>query len=154
MSFILEIWKKCCPPFSNILFKLILPDSLSFGRMSPWVQASLFQLRNPVLLVSRRLCTFEDLQENYNLPKHMFYFYLQVKHLFRSLSSALTQIPTIFEYICTKDSYQCHLISSLYKVLHETSRLLKETLVYAQVGTCPSEAYSITPLGQDLNLCL
>lgn len=57
MLFTMSIWCKCalkytlsspCPPLSNILFNPVLPDSLSFGCMLPWMQTPLFQLRNLV----------------------------------------------------------------------------------------------------------
>lgn len=50
----------------------------------------------------------------------MHYSYLQIKHFFSCLSrSCSLDKPTICQYTCAQGPYQLHLISSIYKILHD-----------------------------------
>lgn len=119
------------PPPCNILSNPVLPDSLAFGRLLPWLQTPLFQLRNLVHPVSCKFHTFATLQEKFSIPQNLFYFYLQIRHFFHSLSPTLTlDVPTPFEHLCAEGPHQLHLISSIYHILHESTQVLPETHLY------------------------
>lgn len=145
MNFTLAIWRKClknfplispCPPLMNILFNPSIPNSLSLGRVFPWINASLFQLRNLVHPISRRLHTFDTLREKFEIPAHLFHFYLQVRHLFHSHSPLLTlDKPITFEYLCAQGPQQLHIISSIHHILHESTPLTETTRLYMRRWT-------------------
>lgn len=64
----------------NVRFNPIIPDSLSYAHVSSWAEAGLFHLRQLVHPVTRRFHAFKDLQTTYHIPRHKFFFYLQIKH--------------------------------------------------------------------------
>lgn len=107
MTFTLTIWRKClkndsltspCPPLVNVLFNSLIPDSMSLGRVFSWLNAPLFQLRNLVNPITRRLHTFNTLYGKFDILSHLFHFYLQVRRFFHSKSPTLTlDKPTAFE---------------------------------------------------------
>lgn len=127
MNVTLSIWRKClktfplispCSPLVNVLFNPSIPDSLSLGRVFPWMEASFFQLWNLVHPTSHRLHSFDTLREKFGIPTRLFLFYLQTRHFFHSQSSLLTlDKPTPFEYLCAQGPQQLHLISSIHHIL-------------------------------------
>lgn len=133
MFFTLAIWKRCsdryslsspCSPLINILFNADIPDSLSYDRMLHWVWAGIFQLRQLVNPATRHLLTFIDLQEQHQIPKTLFYSYLQIRHFFTTKSPTLTlDKPIDFKMLCAKGPYEPQLISTIYKILHEATPL-------------------------------
>lgn len=140
LLFTMSIWQRCvqkyslsspCPLLSNILFNPVLPDSLSLGRMWPWLQASLFQLLSLLHHLTRRLQTFATLQDKFGIPHNSLYFYIQVKHFFQSMSPFLTiDKPTPFEHICADGPHQLHLVSSIYHILHEATLITEDRHLY------------------------
>lgn len=92
---------------------------------------SLFQLQNLVHPITWRLHTFDTLCEKFDIPSHLFHFYLQVRHFFFSKFPTLTlDKPTTFEYLCTQGPHQLHLISSIHRILHESTPLTETTHHY------------------------
>lgn len=121
-----------CPPLLNVLYNLDIPDSLSYNRILPWTQAGVFQLRHLVHPVTRTLLTFTDLQSKYQVPKSLFYSYLQIKHFFFSAKCPSLSLdkPTGFELMCVQRPYEPHLISAIYKILHEATPLTESSHSY------------------------
>lgn len=88
--------------------------------MLPWTQAGIFQLRNLVHPLTHALLPFDEIQRKHQIPKHLFYSYLQIKHYFSTKSPTLTlDNPTPFELLCAQGPYQTRLISEMYNYLHE-----------------------------------
>ncbi|PIO11108.1 hypothetical protein AB205_0076050, partial [Aquarana catesbeiana] len=137
MALTLTIWRNClkryplmssCSPLVNVLLNPLIPDSMSLGRIFPWINVHLFQLRNLVHPITRKLHSFDALREKFDLPPHFFHFYLQVRHFFHSKSPSLTlDKPTTFEHLCAQGPNQLHLISCIYRILHEPTPIT-ETL--------------------------
>ena len=139
MLFTLSIWKRCsgkyplsspCSPLVNIIFNPEIPDSLSYDAMLPWTKAGVFQLRHLVHPVTRTFLTFSELQSKYKIPKNIFYF-LQIRHFISTRVPHLTLImPTEFELLCFRGPYEPHLISTIYKILHDTPQITEHTHSY------------------------
>lgn len=142
MLFSLAIWKKCsrqfslaspCPLLLNVLLNPDIPDSLSYSRMLPWTQAGIFQLWNIVHPLTHTLLPFEELQKKHQIPKQLFYSYLQIRHYFASKSSTLSlDRPTLFELLCAQGPYQTHLITDIYKFLHNATSITDTFHSYMQ----------------------
>lgn len=136
----LSIWKKSlhyfslsspCTPLLNVLFNPEISDSLSYSRMYPWSQAGIFQLRNLVHPLTHRLYSFAELQHKFQIPKQLFYTYLQFKHYFSSKSSTITlEKHTPFELLCAQGPNQTHLILSIYQYLHNAHPLHNTSYSY------------------------
>lgn len=119
------------PPLMNVLFNPSIPDSLSLGPVLPWVNPSLFQLRNLVHPSSCRFHTFYTFCEKFDIPPHLFHFYLQIRHFFHSQSPSLTlNKPTPFEYLCAQGPHQPNLVCSIHHILHESFPLTEVTHLY------------------------
>lgn len=125
------------PSITSILFNPSIPDSLSLGRIMPWVQASFFQLRNMVDPFTHRLSTFEALWENVVFCCiYMLYFYLQIKHFFHSLSPSQTlDKPTSIEYLLYVPKVLNNYIwCPLYTAFFMKLSLLLKILIYICVN--------------------
>lgn len=104
-----------CPLMLNVLFNPDIPDSLSYTRMLPWTQAGVFQLYHLAHPVTRVLLSLSDLQSKLQIPKSLFYSYLQIKYFLSVRSPGLSLAkPTSFKLLCTQDPYEHHLITSIY----------------------------------------
>lgn len=118
-------------PLMIVLFNPSISYNLSLRHILPWANASLFQLCNLVHPISCRLHTFDTLRDKLNIPSQLFYFYLHIRHFFHSQSLLLTlEKPTTFEYLCAQDPHQLHLVSSIHRILHESTPLTEFTHLY------------------------
>lgn len=102
--------------------------------MYPWSRAGVFQLRNLVHSVTRKLFSFEELHNKFEIPKKRFFSYLQIKlFFFCSKSSSLSlEKPTACKLLCAQGPCQPGLISSIYKILHESTPLRDVSHTYMQ----------------------
>lgn len=66
-----------------------IPDSLTLQLSHVWKEKALFHFGILVDARSRKLCSFLDLQEVYNLPRQAFFSYLQILHYAQSLTTSL-----------------------------------------------------------------
>lgn len=115
MIFTRQIWHECnktftfapsCSHLTNILYHLVMTDSLSYSQMMPWAQADIFQLRHLVNPITHKLIYFKEL---------------------RRKSPSFTLNPTLtvdrltdFKHLCMQGPNQPHLISTQYKILQAT----------------------------------
>lgn len=91
IAFTLQLWKKCRQTHSltspvsfmiNVLYNAEILDSLSTVQMLTWAQAKIFKLWHVINLITCKLYFFADLRSKKNLPAHLHYSYLQLRHYF------------------------------------------------------------------------
>lgn len=101
-----------------------------------WTGAGIFQLRHLVNPATRHLLPFVDLQKQYQIPKTLFYSYLQFRHFFATKSPTLSlDKPSDFEMLCAKGPYEPQLISTIYRILHEANPLKVDSHHYMKKWT-------------------
>lgn len=122
-----EVWRTCADKFglssassamTSFLFNPQFPDSLGGLSMKPWFDKKLFRFADIVDCKTRRLLSFESLQDTFSLPRNSYYSYLQISHFMKTaLAADSVSLPTKFEMLCRQGVSTKGLISNIYKML-------------------------------------
>lgn len=122
-----NVWKACVHTFNlsspaslmtSFLYHPLLPDGLTGNQMKFWFDHRLFRFADIMDPLTRRILTFEELREKYNLPLRCHYSYLQIRHFFRrTMREDTASLPTPFERLCNGGSSTKGLISGIYSLL-------------------------------------
>ena len=107
---------------TSFLFNPRMPDSLTHQMSSPWASRDLFHFGHLVDPITRKLLSFSDLQKKFDLPRQVFYGYLQIRHYAQSFAPGLQfSTPTPFEKLVLEGSARRGLISDTYRLLNSRS---------------------------------
>lgn len=125
-----------------MLFNPDIPDSLSYERRLPWIQAGVFQLWHLVNPVTLRFMSFSDLQVKHQVPKKLLYSYLQFKHYFSIKSPSLSlEKPTTFELLCANVPY-----------IQNSTRLCVHPHIFEKMVPYFTATYLFRRLGENMGI--
>ncbi|PIO09146.1 hypothetical protein AB205_0071860, partial [Aquarana catesbeiana] len=104
---------------TSFLYNLRLPAGLTHQMSYPWATRNLFHFGHLVHPCTRRLLSFTELQKKFDLPRQVFYGYLQIRHYAQSIAPNLQfSAPSPFEGLMLEGSTRRGLISDIYRILN------------------------------------
>ena len=128
MSLLRGLWRKIsrevglkseCSLLNSFVCNPKIPDSLTHQMSWPWASRDLFHFGHLVDPRTRRLLTFSELQVKHDLPRQVFYSYLQIRHYAQTIAPKLQfSQPSPFERIVLEGRHRRGLITDIYQLLN------------------------------------